>query len=89
MPKSLMFSCAKTFCSSERLILFLNSLIIIVCLLFIAYLCKYIIWCTPNWIYGNQNNGWKLVGHLFRIGTLLQTINGSPLEMYSKFVLPN
>ena len=32
-----------------------------------------------------QNKGWKLVGHLFKIGTLL----ASPLEMYSKFVLPN
>ena len=32
------------------------------------------------------NNHQKLVGHLFKIGTLLQTINGFPI---GKYVLPN
>ena len=32
-----------------------------------------------------QNNSWKLVGHSFKVGTLLQS---SPLEMYSKICPP-
>ena len=29
-------------------------------------------------LYSTQNKGWKLVGHLFKVGTLLQNIIGFP-----------
>ena len=40
--------------------------------------------CKSNLsFYGNfsstQNNGWKLVGHLFKVATFLQTIFGFPI----------
>ena len=47
--------------------------------LWLNTICMYT--CTQQGIYvfSAQNNHWELVSHLFKIGTLLQTINGFPI----------
>ena len=40
-------------------------------------LCSYVVVCCV--VSSAQNNGWKLVSHSFKIGTLLYTIIGFPI----------
>ena len=54
------------------------------CLVSIYRGTTYVLMQVYNRLFSAQNKGWKLVSHSIKIGTLLWTIIGSPLEMYNK-----